>query len=169
MQCLFHADERLVKSLSLQYDRHNNCHSTWCISQPTALLPLMFHCSATCTLVCSKHLQYVSKQYLIGCPPGVHQQLKMLEPKVRIWFVMWEFAGNFDVLWSIPHPNVHINQLCVRKERIWVHVSTCKHAQMHSRAHCSTVNHKCFSALCEYVFALSSSFLTCSSSCIPLF
>lgn len=118
MQCLFHADKRLVKSLSLRSDRHHNCHCGWSISQPNALLPLMFHYPANSPWYCSKQLQYVSKQCLIGCTPGVHQQLKMLEPKVRIWFVMWEFTGNFDVNWSIPHPNMHINQFYIWKEGI---------------------------------------------------
>lgn len=123
MQCLFHADKRLVKSLSLRSDRHHNCHCRWCISQPNALLLLMFHYPANSPWYCSKHLQYVSKQYLIGRPPGVHHQLKMLEPKVRIWFVMWEFTGNFDVHWSIPHPNMHINQFCIWKRRCtWLHM-----------------------------------------------
>lgn len=77
-----------------------------------------------------KPLQYVSKWYLIGCPLGVHQQLKMLEPEVRIWFVMWEFARNFDVNWSIPLSDTLINQFCIRKECIYgvlVHVLTRKH------------------------------------------
>lgn len=142
MQCLFHADKRLVKSIPLRSDRHRNCHCGWSISQPNALLPLMFHYPANSPWYCSKHLQYVSKQCLIGCPPGVHQQLKMLEPKVRIWFVMWEFMGNFDVHWSIPHPNMHINQFCIMKvymgaHGVWVHVWTCTH--MHKWTHVPSI------------------------------
>lgn len=145
MQCLFHADKRLVKSLSLRSDRHHNCHCRWCISQPNALLLLMFHYPANSPWYCSKHLQYVSKQYLIGCPPGVHHQLKMLKPKVRIWFVMWEFTGNFDVHWSIPHPNMHINQFCIWKEGIhgctWC-MSACADMHTHAQMDYNAINHK---------------------------
>ncbi len=122
--------KRLVKSPSLRSDRHHNCHCRWSISQPNALLPLMFHYPANSPRYCSKQLQYVSKQCLIGCTPGVHQQLKMSEPKVKIWFVMWEFTGNFDVHWSILHPNMHINQFYICKDGLhgctWC-MSTCTH------------------------------------------
>lgn len=164
MQCLFHADKKLVKSLSLQFDRHHNCHCRWSISQLNALLPLMLHYPANSPWYYSKQLQYVSKQCLIGCTPGVHQQLKMLEPKVRIWFVMWEFTGNFDVHWSVPHPNMYINQLYIWEEDI--HVWTCTHMQKWTDY--SALFHKSLSALCEHVFIPSSYLLTVSLSSVPV-
>lgn len=169
MQCLFHADKRLVKSLSLRSDRHHNCHCRWSISQPNALLPLMFHYPANSPWYCSKQLQYVSKQCLIGCTPGVHQQLKMLEPKVRIWFVMWEFTGNFDVHWSIPHPNMHINQFYIWKEGIhgctW-HVSTCGHAHTCTNGLLQTIVQLIINLIQRYV---SMFFFIPSCSLLPFF
>lgn len=42
---------------------------------------------------------------------------------------MCEFTGNFDVRWSIPHTNMHINQFCIWKEGI-LGFTWCKRAHV---------------------------------------
>lgn len=120
MRCLFHVDKSLVKSLSLQPDRHHNCQCLWFISQAGALLPLMFHCPANSPQHCSKQPWCVSKQCLISRNPGVHQQLKMPEPKVRIRFVRWGSQGIL-MCTGQSHDSTTCTQINSRSgEQVWM-------------------------------------------------
>lgn len=122
-----------------------------------------------------KKQHYVSKLHIIGFPPGVHQQLKMLRPKVGIWFVMREFMGNSDVNWSIPHPQHAHKSMCIQGEgtRIRAHAGwDCVgvHSHVHGRiqADYSAINHKSPLVLCEHVLIASSSLIAFFLLFIPL-
>lgn len=112
----------------------------------------MFHHPANSPWYGAKRLQRVSKQRLISHTPGVHQQLKMVVPKVRNWFVMSEFAGNLDARWSIAQPNAHINQFEIRNGGV------CRCARERARictkglTYYNAIDHKSLLAYSEHVF-----------------
>lgn len=89
----------------------------------------MFHCPANSPQHCSKQLRCVSKQCLISRNPGVPQQLKTREPKVRILFVRWEFTG---ILMSADQshdsPCMQINSRSGEQVRMSSNVSIRTHA-----------------------------------------